>query len=235
MRHVFLFSIIFILGSALAETLSLPLTLQGQGNQTTVHFSSDTVWTADVTSNQVAVVYIYDADTGAYVHTVRTGEPIAAKGTFVMKVYGEGSWQLKLYSTPNAALPETVTVASAEPVVSSPDISLLTTASVKVNLPLKRLGFGQSRFYREALTSDNTACEPYQNNLEAQNAFVELGGPVRDPSGLDPDGDGYACDYSPFESYESSSMCQDDRVFRNPRFRNKDALYIEGRCVKKTS
>jgi len=40
-------------------------------------------------------------------------------------------------------------------------------------------------------------CAAYVSNDAAQRAFLERGGPERDPRGLDPDGDGYACLWDP--------------------------------------
>jgi len=41
------------------------------------------------------------------------------------------------------------------------------------------------------------ACARYGSDQLAQIAFLEAGGPERDPIGLDPDGDGYACGWDP--------------------------------------
>jgi len=40
-------------------------------------------------------------------------------------------------------------------------------------------------------------CANYISADEAQLAFLKSGGPQRDTRGVDPDGDGYACDWSP--------------------------------------
>lgn len=40
-------------------------------------------------------------------------------------------------------------------------------------------------------------CAKYASPDRAQMAFLENGGPNRDRMGLDPDGDGYACDWNP--------------------------------------
>ncbi|UOA26330.1 hypothetical protein [Pseudosulfitobacter sp. DSM 107133] len=53
-----------------------------------------------------------------------------------------------------------------------------------------RLGLGgQAKMARN--------CAKYPNSDEAQADFLERGGPNRDRMGLDPDGDGYACDWDP--------------------------------------
>jgi hypothetical protein len=40
-------------------------------------------------------------------------------------------------------------------------------------------------------------CRAYPSADQAQIDFLTRGGPERDPRGLDPDGDGYACDWDP--------------------------------------
>lgn len=47
------------------------------------------------------------------------------------------------------------------------------------------------------LSSSGRACNRYSNPNEAQQVFLSNGGPERDRSGLDPDGDGYACRWDP--------------------------------------
>jgi len=48
---------------------------------------------------------------------------------------------------------------------------------------------GQRRFERN--------CASYRSPDEAQRDFLARGGPERDPRGLDPDGDGFACGWDP--------------------------------------
>jgi hypothetical protein len=58
---------------------------------------------------------------------------------------------------------------------------------------------GEQR-YRRALASESRAerqCRRYPGADLAQRAFLEAGGPQRDRLGLDPDGDGFACDWTP--------------------------------------
>lgn len=49
------------------------------------------------------------------------------------------------------------------------------------------------------------ACSQYSSADQAQEAFLELGGPGNDRKGMDPDGDGFACswDPSPFRAARS--------------------------------
>lgn len=48
---------------------------------------------------------------------------------------------------------------------------------------------GQSRFQRN--------CASYNTPDAAQRDFLQRGGPERDPRGIDPDGDGFACGWDP--------------------------------------
>ncbi|MGY6410297.1 MAG: hypothetical protein ACXIUV_04635 [Alkalilacustris sp.] len=58
---------------------------------------------------------------------------------------------------------------------------------------------GQQRFNRSALTlrSHAQSCATFPNADRAQEEFLRRGGPERDPLNLDPDGDGFACTWSP--------------------------------------
>ncbi|MCB1366420.1 MAG: hypothetical protein KDK00_01525 [Rhodobacteraceae bacterium] len=57
-----------------------------------------------------------------------------------------------------------------------------------------------SRFNPIGGALTRTACKRYRLPDDAQEAFLKAGGPERDPKNLDPDGDGFACDWSP-ETY----------------------------------
>ena len=58
---------------------------------------------------------------------------------------------------------------------------------------------GTQMYTRSALrlTDPLVACARYGSPDLAQQAFLESGGPKRDRKGLDPDGDGFACDWDP--------------------------------------
>jgi hypothetical protein len=47
------------------------------------------------------------------------------------------------------------------------------------------------------LTSAAAACNKFASSDLAQEAFLASGGPNKDRKGLDPDGDGFACDWNP--------------------------------------
>ncbi|SEO53933.1 hypothetical protein SAMN04490248_106176 [Salinihabitans flavidus] len=69
------------------------------------------------------------------------------------------------------------------------DYALSTTNPVGTRI-YNRLGFNaEARFRRN--------CARYASPDKAQIAFLSLGGPEVDRRGLDPDGDGYACDWDP--------------------------------------
>lgn len=59
---------------------------------------------------------------------------------------------------------------------------------------------GETVYTRKGLLSQNRtnqACAAYPTQDAAQSAFLAKGGPQRDPDELDPDGDGFACDWDP--------------------------------------
>ena len=60
-------------------------------------------------------------------------------------------------------------------------------------------GVGEQVYSRSSirLTSPEAACKRYRSPDLAQEAFLKSGGPRRDPRGLDPDGDGFACAWDP--------------------------------------
>ncbi len=55
--------------------------------------------------------------------------------------------------------------------------------------------YSRSKFLAEARFRRN--CARYASAEAAQAAFLARGGPERDPMGLDPDGDGFACAWDP--------------------------------------
>lgn len=62
-----------------------------------------------------------------------------------------------------------------------------------------RNGLGEQLYSRSLirLTSPEAACKRFRTADLAQEAFLRSGGPQRDPRGLDPDGDGFACAWDP--------------------------------------
>ena len=69
--------------------------------------------------------------------------------------------------------------------------------SYAINAPNQK---GQEWYSRSILSGDNRFsrnCATYRNPDEAQRDFLTRGGPERDPRGIDPDGDGFACGWDP--------------------------------------
>lgn len=59
---------------------------------------------------------------------------------------------------------------------------------------------GQEWYSRSILSSQNRFqrhCASYRSPDDAQRDFLARGGPERDPRGIDPDGDGFACGWDP--------------------------------------
>lgn len=69
--------------------------------------------------------------------------------------------------------------------------------SYAINAPNQK---GQEWYSRSILSGDtrfSRNCATYRNADEAQRDFLTRGGPERDPRGIDPDGDGFACGWDP--------------------------------------
>ncbi len=73
------------------------------------------------------------------------------------------------------------------------DINLAKYALAQTN-PVGQKAY--SRFFIGSAKAKRK-CERYISADEAQLAFLKSGGPEKDRNGIDPDGDGYACDWSP--------------------------------------
>jgi len=86
----------------------------------------------------------------------------------------------------------TIIQPGAAPVRGS-DINLAKYALAQSN-PV-----GQKAYTRYSVGSAKAKrkCARYDSADEAQQAFLKSGGPQRDRIGIDPDGDGYACNWSP--------------------------------------
>lgn len=55
--------------------------------------------------------------------------------------------------------------------------------------------YGKSLYSRNGAVTDAKDCRDFSSSAKAQLFFLESGGPVSDPSGLDGDGDGLACEW----------------------------------------
>lgn len=67
--------------------------------------------------------------------------------------------------------------------------------ALRTNNPVGQQMFSRSGFNAEARFARN--CAKYTSSDQAQEAFLDSGGPQRDPKGMDPDGDGFACYWDP--------------------------------------
>lgn len=66
----------------------------------------------------------------------------------------------------------------------------LSTTNARGTQVYRRIGLNKaSKFAR--------ACGQFSHPDQAQIAFLEAGGPEKDRNGMDPDGDGFACDWDP--------------------------------------
>ncbi len=66
--------------------------------------------------------------------------------------------------------------------------------AIATNNPVGVTLYDRPSFY---LVNVKTACLKYTSPDLAQQAFLSFGGPQSDRKGLDPDGDGFACDWDP--------------------------------------
>ncbi len=74
---------------------------------------------------------------------------------------------------------------------TGPNIAEYAIATTNpVGVPL----YDRPSFY---LVNVKAACSKYTSSDLAQQAFLAMGGPQSDRKGLDPDGDGFACDWDP--------------------------------------
>lgn len=72
----------------------------------------------------------------------------------------------------------------------SPVVNYVLSATNRLGEPIF-----ERRAYRAGAT--DKACQRFATGEAAQEAFLAAGGPSRDRKKLDPDGDGYACDFDP--------------------------------------
>ena len=99
-----------------------------------------------------------------------------------------------------------------------------TPATVRATVPVVAVGAGATpalvryahqeqhapgtRKYQRSggsASSAARACQKYASPDQAQQAFLAAGGPVIDPLGLDPDGDGFVCGWNP-AAYRQSRL-----------------------------
>ncbi len=84
-------------------------------------------------------------------------------------------------------------VLEAEDLPEGKDVPSIARFALSTRHPVGQKMYSRSVFNRLFAKS----CEKFATADDAQMAFLAEGGPKRDPMGLDPDGDGYACAWSP--------------------------------------
>jgi len=75
------------------------------------------------------------------------------------------------------------------------NLSLVVRFALATDNPKGQPLYRRSKLLAKARFDRN--CARYPSSEEAQEAFLKRGGPQRDPMGLDPDGDGFACYWDP--------------------------------------
>lgn len=75
-----------------------------------------------------------------------------------------------------------------------------------------RSAYGKSLYSRSAAVTDLKNCSDFSSAASAQQYFLANGGPLRDPSGLDRDGDGLACEWGTKLRQISSSFVAKQRA-----------------------
>ncbi|MEH6836241.1 MULTISPECIES: hypothetical protein [Falsihalocynthiibacter] len=84
------------------------------------------------------------------------------------------------------ALPSRTSTSSATAVIA---FALGTTNSVGESIYARSGRYSQEKYTK--------ACSKYLTSNDAQEAFLQNGGPQKDSKGIDPDGDGFACAWTP--------------------------------------
>lgn len=90
-------------------------------------------------------------------------------------------------------LREEYQLLEAEDLPEGKDVPSIARFALSTRHPVGQKMYSRSVFNRLFAKS----CERFATPDDAQMAFLAEGGPKRDPMGLDPDGDGYACAWSP--------------------------------------
>lgn len=244
---LFLFVVSLTLALAQGEPSPLPITVNGTGSQVSPSFTVSQPWLLQVQNGQVNAAYLYDAATRKTLRKLTSDTVFEETGTFFVFVQGaEGvSWEVVLANVggpteaPAPAEAEVTTPETTTPETTAPEVTSPETAEPADNLPPvarrtlenwnRHFGYEVSRYTRSSGSTVGD-CSSYPSALEAQAAFIKLGGPDLDPENLDPDGDGYACGYNPFDmSYAAAITCETGNQWINPRYR-KDGTYNRGGC-----
>ncbi len=110
-------------------------------------------------------------------------------------------WTLAQQKVDAAKAERDLEAARNQLVVVQPGSVPTETSGVNVALYAKQASnaVGQSVYRRSAgaRVTGIGGCGRYGSADAAQRAFLAAGGPTSDPNGLDPDGDGFACQFDP--------------------------------------
>jgi hypothetical protein len=228
----------FTLVSAQTTPVLLPLSLGGTTNQLTPNFITTASWQVQAEGGEGLSLYLYDATTGKTLRKLSSGDSLQETGTFYIYVVAPDNapWNVVIVNE-GAISPETTDTTPNTDMTTTPDTT--TPEPLPRQLPPvdrrternwnRHYGFEVSRFARTGGATPSS-CISAGDALEAQGAFIEAGGPELDPNNLDPDGDGYACSYNPFdESYVAAITCETGKQWTNPFYR-RNGSYFKGGC-----
>jgi hypothetical protein len=94
--------------------------------------------------------------------------------------------------------PLSATGEAAAPMAAAPTREGPSTANIAEFALSTSHAVGQQMYRRTNMRASNDrACGRFASDSLAQEAFLDAGGPERDRFGVDPDGDGYACNWDP--------------------------------------
>ncbi|MFD1796302.1 hypothetical protein FQV27_00930 [Paracoccus aurantiacus] len=93
-----------------------------------------------------------------------------------------------------AATPAVTTHAVPPATVTEAEADRLRRYAVTQNHPVGEIVYPRTRGTQ---TDAARACAQFPNAEAAQLMFLSSGGPQRDPLGMDPDGDGFVCEWDP--------------------------------------
>lgn len=143
-----------------------------------------------------------DADTAVASMAPNSGDTIASDSGVLNLAEQSQSEQLRLRTADAEALAS----AAAQRVVIQPGqmpevvsgVNIITFARETTN------AVGERQYRRPSIRRTSTAsqCRKFSSADNAQRNFLANGGPQDDPLNLDPDGDGFACRWSP-EAYRA--------------------------------
>lgn len=105
-----------------------------------------------------------------------------------------------------AKKPGTVTVTTRT-VPARPQVAPVASPTLERYAHQESQNPGTTKYPRAGVSANAAAraCTAYPSVNAAQTAFIAAGGPVIDPRGLDPDGDGFVCGWDP-RPYRQSGL-----------------------------